>query len=943
MDLCSKERFMLRTLILLAALHLLTVAEALGQGTIAGVVLDQKTSEPIIGANVVLQGTQTGSATDIDGKFLIANVPNGTYNLQISSITYKTHTIPDVIVESGKRITIDVMMLEDVSELAEIVVSGTRQIDNDFSLISAIRESKLVVSGVSAEIIARSPDRDAAEVVKRVPGVSIMSGKFVVIRGLSERYNVTMLHNAYAPSMEADKRSFAFDIIPTGQIDQMLVFKSPSPELPGDFAGGLVKITTKGIPDENSLSVSYSTGYRSGTSLGDFSQTGRTGLQWFGFNEGTNDLPSGFPKNLNSVTSDEKINKAGRALNNDWVPQNTQAFLDQSASISGSFKTRIRKIQIGNITAINWSNSRIRYNVDRRDFNEFQGTLDPTYMYNDDQNTQQTKLGALFNWGFRINENHSVELKNLFNQIYQSQFINRTGTNIQDGWNARFGAISDVYRGIYSGQLLGKHKIREGKTNFNWLVGYNNSNRNVPDMRRYRRDLDTQTGKETNFLPTGAVQTFYLGRIFMDLKESGYNASAGIDHTFEISKNFLPVLSAGFYYEQKERDFSARNLGYVVPLGYDRSLDELPIDQLFKRSNINMQDGLRLDEQTNATDSYMSSNTLQAYYTSLSLPLGKINVSGGVRVEQNTQQLRSTSSENEIPKPQVRRILSSANVSYNLSDEMLVRATYGQTLNRPEFRELANFAYYDFENNWVTKGNPNLRTAKVQNFDVRWEWYPSKAEMVTVGGFYKQFEDAIELYITPGSGSVRTFEYINAQSANVYGVEVDMRKSLSSVFQSGLFSKFSVLFNAAFIRSAVQVQTRSGFDLPERPLMGQSPYVVNAGLYYNDDDRDLQIAALYNVAGRRLFAVGGYTDTNPPQIQDEDIYEMPRNVLDFSISKTFHERFQMKLNISDILNQKYMLLQDADHDEKFEVSRDQILQSNRFGTLFTLGLSYKIW
>jgi outer membrane receptor protein involved in Fe transport len=931
-------RRLLSSLIILAT----SLGFALAQGSITGTVTDSITGEAIIGANVIIQGTQTGSSTDIEGKFLIAKVSAGIYNLQISSVTYKTHLIPDVVVENGKKTTIDVSLSEDVSELNEVVVTGTRQIDNDFSLMSSIRESKLVVSGISAEMITKSPDRDAAEVIKRVPGVSIMGGRFVIIRGLSERYNVTMLHGAYAPSMEADKRSFAFDIIPSGQIDQMLVFKSPSPELPGDFAGGVVKISTKGIPDENSITIGYSTGYRAGTTFEDFSRGERGDLQALGFNSGLNDLPSGFPKDIRKVSGDNQLNKAGRSLRNNWTPEKVQAFMDQSASVTGSFKFNIGKIQVGNVTALNWSSNKIHYTVGRKDFNEYDFAGDktnPTYDYQDDQNNQNVRLGALFNWAFQFDENNKIEFKNLYNQINNSQYIERRGTNIQDGYTAMFGAFQETLRGVYSSQLLGKHKLFNARTNVNWVLNYSSSYRDLPDMRRYRRDIDTQTGAEKNFLPVGAAQTFFLGRFFLNMNESAYSGSVSIDHTLKINDNFLPVVSAGMFYENKERSFNARNLGYVVPIGYDESLRDLSIGELFEKKNINSEDGLRLDEQTNSTDSYDAKNHLRAYYLGLSLPFTKqINVSGGLRMEDNTLTLISGSPTSEPKNPQVKRLLPSANVSYNFNEKMLVRATYGQTLNRPEFREIAEFGFYDFEYNWVISGNPNLSTAKIQNYDVRWEWYPSKTEMITVGAFFKDFKDAIEMNVTPGSGSIRTFNFVNAQSARNFGMEIDVRKSLFELTSSKFIDKLSLLFNAAFIKSAVKVG-----NLPERPLMGQSPYVINGGLYYNDDELGLQVSAMYNVAGRRLFAVGAYSDDASPRLLDEDIYEMPRNILDLSITKTIGERLQVKLSISDILNQKYVLMQDGNGDNKFDEQKDQVLQSNQYGTLFTAGFTYKVW
>jgi outer membrane receptor protein involved in Fe transport len=259
---------------------------------------------------------------------------------------------------------------------------------------------------------------------------------------------------------------------------------------------------------------------------------------------------------------------------------------------------------------------------------------------------------------------------------------------------------------------------------------------------------------------------------------------------------------------------------------------------------------------------------------------------------------------------------------------MLVRATYGKTLNRPEFREVAPFGFYDFEYNWVVSGNPGLRTAKINNYDVRWEWYPSKSEMITFGAFYKDFEDAIEMQFRPGGGSggIKNFRFENAETAKSYGIEIDVRKSLSGLTSSKLISNLNLLFNLALIKSEVQLNNE-----PSRQLMGQSPY----------DAKGLQLSLLYNIVGPRLFAVGGFTDGGERAY--EDIYELPRNVLDFSISKTFKERFQIKLSIADILNQRYTLIQDGNNDDSFDRQKDQIIQENRFGSLYTLGFTYKIW
>lgn len=932
---------------LLIIILIFTISSAsFAQGSIAGKVVDAVTGDPIIGANVLIKDSSIGAPTDLDGKFLIANVASGAYTLQVSFITYKTHTIPDVLVEDGKRLTINVSMSEDASELQEVVIRGTRSVDNDFSLLKSIRESKLVVSGISAEMINRTPDRDAADVVKRVPGVTIMGGRYIVIRGASERYNVTMLHGAYAPSMEADRRSFAFDIIPSGQIDQLLIFKSPSPELPGDFAGGVVKITTKSIPEENNVTFGYSLGYRQGSTFNDFFQGKRDKFQDFGFNGGLYDLPSNFPSDLRGINEVTTLRDAALSLKNNWVPEKIVSFLDQSASVTGNFVFNIGKIKVGNITTVNWGNTRNRFDVRRQDFNQFDNVNNeksPIYDYTDDQNNQNARTGILFNWAFQFNENHSLEFKNLYNQINNSQYISRRGQNFEGNFFGSWGGFQETFRGVYSGQAVGKHKFFDGRTNVNWVANLGISYRDLPDNRRYRRDINVANDTERTYVPVSASQVYFLGRFYGDMQEDSYSGAVNIDHTLQLGESFLPVISAGFFYDKKERNFMARNIGYARDaFDWNTSLEFIPIVDLFSEENIYPAsgDGLNIDEQTNGSDSYISSNELTAYYASLTLPFGKkVNISAGVRLEDNTQFLTTaTNTGDDIDQNvKVQRLLPSANASYNFSEKMLIRATYGQTLNRPEFREIAPFSFYDFEFNWVYGGNPDLRTAKIQNFDLRWEFYPSKTEMITVGGFYKDFTDAIEAVYVPGAGSqgAKGFRYQNAEAASVYGIEIDVRKSLSGLTGSKFIDNISLLFNTALTKSTVDVGNQ-----PERPLMGQSPYVVNAGAYYQNDESGLQIALLFNVVGRRLFAVGGYTDAGDPVF--EDIYEMPRNLLDFSITKSFGKRIQGKFSVADILNQRFILLQDGNRDGNFDKKNDQIVQENRFGSLFTLGFTYRL-
>jgi outer membrane receptor protein involved in Fe transport len=927
----------MRKIYLLALVSIISFG-AFSQGSIGGTIKDVKTGEAIIGANVVIQGTTIGAATDVEGNFLINNVKEGTYTIVVSYITYKTNTIPDVVVETAKRVTLDIPLAEDVAELSEVVVTAARRTDTDFDLLKSVREAKVVVVGITAEQISKSLDRDAAQVLRRVPGITIRNDQFVQVRGLGERYSAVMLHNAYAPSVETDVRAFSFTTIPSSQLDRMMVYKSPAADLPGDFAGGVVKIFTKSIPDENSVVVDYSTQFRLGTTFNPFSYQIKDNLQFTGYNYGYYDIPDGFPANLSKAGANTLVSAAKQLKNDLWVEQSGTAIPDQRLSLTFNRKFRIRKIEVGNITALTYSNSFTNFNISRSDFNTFNNQLNqssPIYEFKDSQFSQQVRSGLLFNWAFKFDANNTVEFKNLLNYTSNDQFVLRDATVFENGSLQRNRSFDKVYRGIFSSQLMGTHFLFNKLTAIEWVAGYNNSNRDQPDYKRVRSDIDPASGTATLYIQQGVSPDFF-GRFFGKLSEESYTGGLSIKQSLGSSTT-APEIKAGFFYEGKTRSFNARNIGYVRSVGFNNDLIFLSIGQLFQPQNINNTNGIQIAERTNPNDSYRATNNLIAGYLMGSLPVGKLRVDAGVRLESNTQTLKSATFNGvpvDVSYP-VSRWLPSANVSYNFSEKSLVRVAYGETLNRPEFRELAPFSFYDFNFNFTNRGNPSLRTARIQNLDLRWEYYPTKAELITFGVFYKLFTDPIETVFDPGAGSLgaKNFSYQNAQSATNYGVELEMKKSLGGLTASPFVNRLGVLFNASLIKSQITLPTAiAAGQSQNRPLQGQAPYVINAGLFYNDDAKGLQINLLYNVVGKNILFVG-FEDY-------PDLYIMPRNVVDLIFTKQLTKRFQLKGGITDILNNPVLILQDGNKDGTFDTEKDQIIQSYKPGQVFSLGVSY---
>ncbi|WP_082893745.1 TonB-dependent receptor [Rufibacter ruber] len=405
------------------------------QGTLAGKVKDKKTGEPIIGAVVFITGTGTAANTDIDGSFNLKTQP-GMYKITVSYVSYKQATYENIKVEPGKTTTVDFEIEETAStSLNAVTIVGTRQTNTDIALINELKQSEVVVSGVSGEQIAKSLDRDAAETVKRIPGVTIMNDRYIVIRGMNERYNTVMLNDALTPSTEPDSRAFSFDVLPTSVIDRILIYKNGSPELPGDFGGGVIKVYTKNFADENTTSIGISASYRGNTTFGNFLSAPGSNTDFLGFDNGDRALPSSFQGNINQKQP-EQLTEMGRQLPNTWTGDPGKALPDMRFSVGMTRVLDVKDIRFSNVTAISYSNTRLFTSGTRvkyLDFDESAGKSPLNFSYIDETSTQNSRLGILHNWTARLNNRNRIEFSNLFNQLVLIQFFTEEVLNTQMG------------------------------------------------------------------------------------------------------------------------------------------------------------------------------------------------------------------------------------------------------------------------------------------------------------------------------------------------------------------------------------------------------------------------------------------------------------------------------------------------------------------------------
>jgi TonB-dependent receptor len=938
---------MLRSLLILVIVFVSFYAFA-QNGTIDGIVTDAKSGETVIGANVVIQGTTVGSQTDIDGKYIIPNVKPGTYNLTISYVTYKAHTVPDVIVESGKITSISVQMQEDVSELQEVVITGTREINNDISLISAIKESKLVVSGISAQQISMSQDRDAAQVVRRVPGVTLQDNRFVVVRGLSSRYSNVMLNGVLAPSTETDMRAFSFDIIPSGLIDRMLVYKSGSAELPGDFAGSVIQVDTKGATDENFTNASLGIGYRAGTTFTQRLAQQSSSTDWLGFDNGMRDLPKHAPADYRKLGFDvDRIETESKKFANTWGVNEINVKPDVRFNLDLGRNFNLGSIVINSINSFNYSNTNqfneIKFNryITYTEDGNGDFTSEDLFNYKDQQLTNNVRLGFLSNWTVKYSDRSKIEFKNLYNRIGSTQTTIREGDNFFRQQHYRNYSLRYIERAIYSGQLQGTHQLTPDKSKISWIVGYTSAARNEPDWKRSVTARGIGATEETPFLvevPNNASAA-NGARFYQDLNE--YNLTNRLD--FDYKFNPLSSVSdpfefkTGYWLEYKDRSFNARQISHIRGNQFNSEIADLPFDQIFSVDNVAYAGGHHIAEGTKISDSYIASNLLTAGYASLNMPFSqKIRIIAGLRVEHNIQKLATPEGAGSVDvNTPITSFLPSVNATYNLNTISLIRLAYSKTINRPEFRELAPFSFYDFDNEVNILGNDSLKIANIHNLDLRWELYPTPSELISAGVFYKRFDDPIETNISNGTDSP-VFIFNNADNAQSYGVELEFRKSLAYTSSIGFLNKTSLMLNAAYIVSEINlVDDGSLLEKSSRPMQGQSPYIINAGLSYNDEDNGFQANVQYNAFGKRIAFVG-----LPAQ---PTWWEMPRNVVDLTVTKRLGARTDLRLGISDLLNSKNYIREDANLDNDVTSAQtNKIVRSTRNGQYITIGIAARL-
>lgn len=969
-----KKNLKLKSILSIGLIHILCLcAYAQDKGTVSGHIIDAKTGEDLIGATVQVEGASQGTVTDISGNFQL-KLDAGTYNLVVSYISYASKKIQDVVVQSDSNTNLDLTLEEENTELQEVVVTAQAIRDNDVALLKIQKNALAVQDGISSKEISQLGTSNAAESIKQVTGASIENGKYVILRGLGDRYSISQLNGVTLPSTDPYRNSSSLDLIPSDVVENIVTVKTFTPDQPGNFTGGKVDITTKSLPDEFFLNFGLSTTYNTQSSfINNFLTDGAEGkYDFLGYDDGTRQIPASFQQYRDrignaaqagglertaQIPSNEEardvLNQTATAFETPFLASRQSVPLNYGADFSVGNRTTLFGKNLGYSLGVSYSKDYTYY--DGRYGLYFDGGVDQLRSeqnYSLENGDKNTKLGGIVSISYQFSPNQEITLENLYNhdnqvsaRVYNGYWQSfRGGSNFED----RLTAFQE--RELNNTQLRGKHFFEDilGGLRVEWTTGYVISSQDEPDIRLLGFGVPSgNLGYSLNQSEIGILPS----RIFRNLQDRQYNAK--LDIIIPLSKEQSDnQLKFGGYYSNKQRDFSEDFISLVSQrqnafnpnfVTLSEAGEDGDVSDFFDLSNfgtVNTPEstgrnrygfGNYYSDQTFSGNIYTGEELIWATYLMGAYNIAeRVKLIAGARLEGTD--FTSEASNGLTGGIQQTDVLPALNVIYKLSDNANLRAAATQTLARPNLREISPFVSYSGISIPIFTGNTDLERTLVQNYDLRYEIYPNPGDLFAVSLYYKNFDNPIVLQLTPTT-STPEIRPVNVDNGRVYGAEVEFRKSLGFITPALENLRFSV--NASYINSQAdrteqELQVIRNSDRPNledtRPFQGQSPYIVNAALFYNQPELGLESALSFNVWGERLaFATGAL---------DPDVYEQPRPVLNYTLTKRIGDNYSFGFKAENLLN--------PDYEQAYDFNGKPVYESYKLGRSFSLSVSYSI-
>lgn len=917
---------------------------------VSGKILDISSGEPLVSATITSPTSNGGGYSDTEGKFK-ASFMVGSHDIQIKLMGYDTKIIPNVKLVEGQAVDLGVIKVGVQAQDAVkggVTIRVKKATNSENALIVAQKKSVNLMDGVSAQAFKKAGDGDAASAASRVTGVSVDGGKYLFIRGLGDRYTKTVLNGMEIPGLDPDRNTVQMDIFPTNLIDNIIILKSFTPNLAGDFTGGWVDIQTKDFQSKEVLNFSLGIGYNPAMNFNSnyLSQESTSG-DILAFGRSSRELPFSEPKVIPKSEYTQSGGGAQRAESNANAFSKNMDVLTQSSLLNTSFS-----LDYGN--QFNKKNKTYGFNVATgysNTFSYFDNVIFETYLKNADKTVNELTLAEKNNGSVGENEvlwstlaNGSIKAgKHSFSS---SIFHTRNGVkkssklmyeNIANPFGDA-GATLDrtilYYNQRTLTNLFFKHEYKKDSVwKFTTKLSPSISTNHEPDMKITALSVSDE-GYKFN---VGAGSE--IKRLYRNLSEQSINSKFDVERNIFIKNNKVSKLKFGMAHNYKHRDFGV--LQYVFqPIG-SFSLNGNP-NQIFNEYlySAESDEGYTVFGEPIKSNEFVSSMNVMGAYAMNELPVGsRATAIYGLRVEKADMFYTGENTNNEVYSNEnvlnELNVLPSASFVFRATSDVNIRLAASQTIARPSFKEKSLAQIYDPISGRTFIGNLDLEQTEITNLDLRFEKFMKRGELISVSGFYKHFNNPIEIVVykpeTPTNFTPR-----NALSADVFGAELEVRKSLNFITD-----KLSVTSNFSYILSQVEMtpneiigktnELREGQTLDDkREMQGQAPYIINFGLNYNDKESGFIANFSYNVQGPKLSIVG---IGRLPDVYTESFHSLNFKS-SYSIGK--EKRSQISFAVTNILNDIPVQVYRGFNAE------DQIFSQRQPQRTFKLGYSLKI-
>lgn len=877
-------------------------------GRLEGRVLSAEDGAPVAGARIYVRGRTTEAVSDAQGRFGMA-LPAGSWELSVVASAFASQTVDGVAVGADEVASVSLELVPAGLALDDFTVRAPKVTGGTAELFDERKTSTAVADVIGAEQMTRAGDSSAASALRRVTGLTLVGGKFIYVRGLGERYSATLLNNGQLPSPEPERRVVPLDLFPSSILESVVIQKTFSPDLPAEFGGGMVLLRTRAFPTAPVVKVQFKTAFRGGTTFDSGLVGGGGSTDFLGVDGGARALS---PEVVDAISDSalkekgrfstsgftaEELAALGKTFPNVWTPEETMILPDFGFGLSlGNGWELANNSRFGVLAALSFDNAWASDTYQSTFYNIASGGVvqrDADYVFN--QTTNNVQMSGLLSMGGRIGEHHTIQSSTMVLRSTDNESRIFEGFLPEEAFDIRVTRLRWIERMLIVQQLTGEHQlgVASRAPKLTWRYGFAQAFRGEPDRRQTRYDFEEADGVFRLSRRDGDSNA----RFFSDNDDKTHDG--GLDLLVPIRMNDRADirLKVGGSIMQKDRVVDTRRFSFLNKgLSDDATLVQTP-EQIFQADNIRP-DGFQIKEVTQATDNYLAAQTLAAGYVMAEIPaLPWLDIMAGARVEYSRQATTTFELFNPNGEPIVSEldntdVLPALTLTFRPRDDMAVRLGYGRTLSRPEFRELSPAIFQDVVGGRDQFGNPELERATIDNADVRWDWFLDRTDVVSVSAFYKYFTRPIETIVIIGADESLTYD--NADAANNFGAEIEVRKGLGFLHPKA--ADVYVAGNAAFISSSIVLPDGGVQTNSERALQGQSPWVVNLQLGYDNPELGIHAALLYNVVGPRIVEVGSF---GLP-----DAYEQPVHQLDAVIGAQLPKGFDVRLTGRNLLDQR---------------------------------------